>query len=210
MIKSRYQLSPDRTVRSPDPVGYSREYAGKSPCPAVKHVKSLEHGSSIPVKNTAGLFRRIPAKFRCFPAGTDRKSPENFPIGILLPQDQRNYSEPAVSRPDCSTWEVLIYLTTACSSAPVKRAFYLLYCMNIDFGLALAISVLGFLTALVSNYDQQNYLITSPVDIIILLFCVVYLYSVWSDYHDSQNYEIIIDIWAASYILEVLTSDIYS
>ncbi|CAF4475283.1 unnamed protein product [Rotaria socialis] len=69
---------PGRTFRPPDPVAYSREYAGKSPYPAGKQRKSLEHGSSIPVKNTAGLFRRIPAKFRCFPAGIDRKSPEKM------------------------------------------------------------------------------------------------------------------------------------
>ncbi|CAM4989505.1 unnamed protein product, partial [Rotaria socialis] len=55
---------PGRTFRPPDPVGYPREYEGKSLYPAGKHWKSLEHGSSIPVKNTAGLFRRIPAKFR--------------------------------------------------------------------------------------------------------------------------------------------------
>ncbi|CAM2699278.1 unnamed protein product [Rotaria socialis] len=69
---------PGRTFRPPGPVAYSREYVGKSPYPAGKQRKSLEHGSSIPVKNTAGLFRRIPAKFRCFPAGIDRKSPEKM------------------------------------------------------------------------------------------------------------------------------------
>jgi hypothetical protein len=39
------------------------------------------------------FFRWIPARFLCFPAG------------ILLPQNYRNYPEPAVSRPDSSTWE---------------------------------------------------------------------------------------------------------
>ncbi|CAM2710208.1 unnamed protein product [Rotaria socialis] len=36
--------------------------------------------------------------------GNHRKKCENFPTGILLPQNQWNYPEPAVSRPDCSTW----------------------------------------------------------------------------------------------------------
>ncbi|CAF2137547.1 unnamed protein product [Rotaria magnacalcarata] len=82
--------APGRTILPPDPVGYFRKYARKSPYLAGKHGKSLEHGSSIPVKNTVGLFRRIPAKFRSFRAGIDRKSSENFPTGILLPQSQRN------------------------------------------------------------------------------------------------------------------------
>ncbi|CAM4818726.1 unnamed protein product, partial [Rotaria magnacalcarata] len=50
-IHSCCHFTPGRTFRSPDPVGYSMEYAGKSPYHAGKHGKSLEHGSSIPVKN---------------------------------------------------------------------------------------------------------------------------------------------------------------
>ncbi|CAM4866046.1 unnamed protein product [Rotaria socialis] len=72
------QQFPGRTFRSLDPIRYSRVYAGKSPYPAGKHRKSLEHGSSIPVKNTTRLFRRISAKFRYFLAGIDRKSPEKM------------------------------------------------------------------------------------------------------------------------------------
>jgi hypothetical protein len=42
--------------------------------------------------------------FLCFPAGTGQKSSEKFPAGILLPQNHRNYPEPAVSGSGCSTW----------------------------------------------------------------------------------------------------------
>jgi len=34
------------------------------------------------------------------------KKSENFPAGILLPQNQQNSPEPAVSGPDCSTWGI--------------------------------------------------------------------------------------------------------
>jgi hypothetical protein len=50
--------------------------------------------------NVEAVFRSIPANFLCFPAGTGRKSSEKtekFPAGILLPQNHRNYPEPAVS-----------------------------------------------------------------------------------------------------------------
>jgi hypothetical protein len=40
----------------------------------------------------------------CFPTGTGQKSSEKFPSGILLPQNHRNYPEPAVSGLVCSTW----------------------------------------------------------------------------------------------------------
>jgi hypothetical protein len=49
----------------------------------------------------------IPTDFLCFMSGTGREAlekSEKFPAGILLPQNHRNYPEPAVSGPDCSTW----------------------------------------------------------------------------------------------------------
>jgi hypothetical protein len=85
--------------------GSCRKDAGKSPDSAGKHWKSLEHGSSIP----NGLVRWILVNFHCFPVGTGRKSSEKsrkFPAGILLPQNDRKYREPAVSWPVCSTWGV--------------------------------------------------------------------------------------------------------
>ncbi|CAF3194653.1 unnamed protein product [Rotaria socialis] len=81
--------------------------------------------------------------------------------------------------------KLLVYLVTACSSAVFNRASYRLYCIIIHYALTLAISILGFLTALLSTYGQQDHPITSTVDMITLLFCMVYLYTVWSDYHDS-------------------------
>ncbi len=50
----------------------------KSPDPAGKHRKSLEHGSSIPTGNCPDFFRWIPVNFLCFPAGTGRKSSEKI------------------------------------------------------------------------------------------------------------------------------------
>ncbi len=38
------------------------------------------------------------------PAGNRQKKSENFPSGILFPQNHRNYPEPTVSGPGCSTW----------------------------------------------------------------------------------------------------------
>ncbi len=56
------------------------------------------------------IVRIFSGGFLCFQAGTDRKSSEkaeNFPAGILLPQNYRNYQEPVVFGPVCSTWEVI-------------------------------------------------------------------------------------------------------
>jgi hypothetical protein len=50
----------------------------KSPDPAGKHRKSLEHGSSIPTGNCPDFFRWIPVNFLRFPAGTGRKSSEKI------------------------------------------------------------------------------------------------------------------------------------
>ncbi len=51
---------PRRRFRPPDPTG--------------KHWKSMEHRNSIPARNCPDFFLSIPANFRCFPAGTGRKS----------------------------------------------------------------------------------------------------------------------------------------
>jgi hypothetical protein len=55
-----------------------RKDAGKSPYPARKYRRSLEHGSSIPSGKFSDLFRWIPANFLCFPAGTGRKALEKI------------------------------------------------------------------------------------------------------------------------------------
>jgi hypothetical protein len=68
---------------------------------------TIERGSSIPAGNCPDFFPWIPVNFLCFPAATGRKSSEkseNFPVGILLPQNHWNHPEPAVSGPGCSTW----------------------------------------------------------------------------------------------------------
>jgi hypothetical protein len=52
----------------------------------------------------SGGFLSTSCAFRQKPAGNHRKKSENFPAGILLPQNHRNYPEPVVSGPDCSTW----------------------------------------------------------------------------------------------------------
>jgi hypothetical protein len=49
---AKFSITPGRRFRTPDPAGFCRKDAGKSPDPAGKHQKSLEHGSSIP----AGFF----------------------------------------------------------------------------------------------------------------------------------------------------------
>jgi hypothetical protein len=75
--------------------------------PAGKHRKSLKHGSSLPsgkFSDFTGGFLLTSCAFRQEPGGKQWKKSEKFPAGILLPQNYRNYPEPAVSGPDCSTW----------------------------------------------------------------------------------------------------------
>jgi hypothetical protein len=43
------------------------------------------------------------------PAGNHWKKSENFPAGKLLPQNHRNFPEPAVSGSDCSTWDLKMW-----------------------------------------------------------------------------------------------------
>jgi hypothetical protein len=54
----------------------------------------------------SGGFLSISCAFRQEPARNHQKKSENFPTGILLQQNHRNYPEPAVSGPGCSTWAV--------------------------------------------------------------------------------------------------------
>ena len=54
----------------------------------------------------SGGFLPTSCTFRQELAGYHRKKSENFPSGILLPQNHRNHLEPDVSRPDCSTWDI--------------------------------------------------------------------------------------------------------
>jgi hypothetical protein len=51
-----------------------------------------------------GGFLSTSCAFRQEPTGNHRKKSENFPVGILLPQNHRNYPEPPVSGLGCSTW----------------------------------------------------------------------------------------------------------
>jgi len=75
---------------------------------------SIQKKDPLFLDNDSGRWFRPPDL-----AGSCRKAPEiigkkfeKFPAGILLPQNHRNYSEPAVSGPDCSTWgtHVLQYI----------------------------------------------------------------------------------------------------
>jgi hypothetical protein len=52
----------------------------------------------------SGGFLPTSCAFRRELSGNHWKKFEKFPVGILLPQNQRNYPELAVSGPDCSTW----------------------------------------------------------------------------------------------------------
>jgi hypothetical protein len=58
------------------------------------------------VRIFSGGFLSTSDAFWQEPAGNHRKKSENFPVGILLPQNQRNYPEQGVSGPGCSTWVV--------------------------------------------------------------------------------------------------------
>jgi hypothetical protein len=58
------------------------------------------------VRIFSGGFLSTSCDFRQETAGNHRKKSENVPAGILLPQNHRNYPEPAVSGPGCSTWEI--------------------------------------------------------------------------------------------------------
>jgi hypothetical protein len=54
-------------------------------------------------RKLSGFFPVDSCAFRQELAGNHRKKSEKFPAGILLPQNHRNYPEPAVSGPDWST-----------------------------------------------------------------------------------------------------------
>jgi hypothetical protein len=54
----------------------------------------------------SGRFLSTSCAFQQEPAANHWKKSEKFPAAILLPQNHRNYPEPAVSGPDCSTWAV--------------------------------------------------------------------------------------------------------
>jgi hypothetical protein len=56
----------------------------------------------IPATGSRGILQEL--------AGNHRKKSGNFLAGIPLPQNHWNYSEPAVSGRDCSTWEPLYQL----------------------------------------------------------------------------------------------------
>jgi hypothetical protein len=57
------------------------------------------------VRIFSGEFPSNSCAFRQEPAGNHQKKSENFPAGILLPQNHRNYPKPAVSGPGYSTWD---------------------------------------------------------------------------------------------------------
>jgi hypothetical protein len=59
----------------------------------------------------SGGFLPTSRSFQQEPAENHWKKSEDIPPGILLPQNHRNYLEPAVSGPVCSTW-VKIEMTT--------------------------------------------------------------------------------------------------
>jgi len=91
--------------------GSCRKDARKSPYPAGKHRKSLEHGRAILAGNFSdfsGGFLPTFYAFRHQRGGKHWKKSENFSAGILLPQNHRNYPEPAVFGPDCLTWGVSV------------------------------------------------------------------------------------------------------
>jgi hypothetical protein len=52
----------------------------------------------------SGGFLSTSCAFRQETARNHRKKSGKFPVGILLPQNHRNYREPAVFGPVCSTW----------------------------------------------------------------------------------------------------------
>jgi hypothetical protein len=51
-----------------------------------------------------GKFLSTSCAFRQEPVGNHWKKSDKFLAGILLPQNYRNYPQPAFSGPDCSTW----------------------------------------------------------------------------------------------------------
>ncbi len=71
ILKYIFLMSPGRWFRPPDSAGSCRKDAGKSPDPAGKHRKSLEHGSSILTQ----IVRIFSSRFLCFPARNGQKSP---------------------------------------------------------------------------------------------------------------------------------------
>ncbi|CAM2712609.1 unnamed protein product [Rotaria socialis] len=106
---SLFELSsyPGRTFRSPDPVGYSKKYAGKSPNAAENTGNHWDMEAVFLSKirpDYSGGFLSSSSAFWQELIGNHQKKSENFPTGILLAQNQRDYPEPVASRPDCSTW----------------------------------------------------------------------------------------------------------
>ncbi len=56
------------------------------------------------VRIFSSRFLSTSSDFRQEPAENHRKKTGQFPAGILLPQNHRNYRKLAVSGLDCSTW----------------------------------------------------------------------------------------------------------
>jgi hypothetical protein len=66
---------------------------------------TMEDSHSIQQENTGNRWK-TEAVFRQESDGKHGKKSENFLVGILLSQNHQNYPEPAVSGPDCLTWDV--------------------------------------------------------------------------------------------------------
>ncbi len=62
----------------------------------------MQDSHRIQQENTGNRWN-MKAVFRQESDGKHGEKSENFPAGILLPQ---NHPEPAVSGPDCSSWDV--------------------------------------------------------------------------------------------------------
>jgi hypothetical protein len=58
------------------------------------------------LQESTGNRWNMEAVFRPELGGKHWKKYDKFPAGILLPQNYRNYPEPAVSGPDSSIWAV--------------------------------------------------------------------------------------------------------
>ncbi|CAF2025307.1 unnamed protein product [Rotaria magnacalcarata] len=108
---------PGRTFRPPDPVGYSSEYAGKSPYPAGKHGKPLEHGRlNKRIDKLLRTYAKYDLNFKSWP-----KSKFDFVCQSINPEQVRSL---ILSDAD-DTLPSLTYLSIGiCSMSQLKEILF--------------------------------------------------------------------------------------
>ncbi len=130
----------------------------------------------------SGGFLSTSCAFRQEPVGNHLKKCENFPAGILLPQNHRNYPEPAVSGSGCSTWVLLIFhfdvkysfkFLPNISTAICHNSNFVYSAKNFSFNCSdwILSKILGTFDTFYLKSGVLKYNLTVPVNLLALLDC---------------------------------------